>query len=292
MRALSTLVAVVIMGLSIMPAQAEDNETAVSSRTLGDFTVLAIRDALNARPLADLIANPEELAKTPGAAAAPDPSPLPVSTFLVDTGAHVVLIDTGNGAPAGHTLAHLGAAGYPPSSIDTILLTHLHGDHIGGLLSEGKAVFPKARVYLNRREANFWLAEGNTSNRAEKAKAALAPYRASGRLVLFDDAAEILPGITAAPAYGHTPGHTGFMIESQGERLLMWADIVHVQALQFANPDVSVTFDMDKAAAREIRKTMLAHASSQGYLVAGTHVAPAIGIVRVAGDGYRWDATD
>ncbi|WP_337997602.1 MBL fold metallo-hydrolase [Oleispirillum naphthae] len=255
---------------------------------LGDFTIVALQDALNSRPLAGLIANPGELAGTPGAAAAPDPSPLPVAAFLVDTGKQTVLIDTGLGDPAGKTLARLRAAGYAPERIGAVLLTHLHGDHIGGLLEGGKAAFPQAQVYVNRRETAYWLAADNAG--AQKAKAALAPYQAAGRVTLFDGAAAILPGIASSPAYGHTPGHTGYMIESAGRRLLMWADIVHVQALQFVNPNVSVNFDIDKAEARETRKAFLADAAARGYLVAGTHIAfPGIGHVRAAGAGYRWE---
>lgn len=288
MRAISPLVAMVAMMFLTTPAQAADPQAGVYKMKLGGFTIVALQDALNSRPLSGLIANPEELARTPGAAAAPDPSPLPVTALLVDTGTQAVLIDTGLGDPAGKTLARLRDAGYAPERIGAVLLTHMHGDHIGGLSVQGKAAFPQAQIYVNRREADYWLGADNDG--ARKAKAALAPYQATGRVTLFDDAVTVLPGIASSPGYGHTPGHTGFMIESAGQRLLMWADIVHVQALQFANPNVSVNFDIDKAQARETRKAFLADAARQGYLVAGTHLAfPAIGHVRADGAGYRWE---
>jgi glyoxylase-like metal-dependent hydrolase (beta-lactamase superfamily II) len=123
-----------------------------------------------------------------------------------------------------------------------------------------------------------------------RARENLAPYDAAGRLIRFDGAGTPISGVAAIPAYGHTPGHTAFLVESRGSRLLVWGDVVHLQQLQFPNPNVSLVFDVDADAARETRKAMLAQAAAEGYAVAGMHMAwPGIGHVRKAATGYVWE---
>ena len=296
MRFLSIPLAILAMTLTTTPTFAAD-PAGVFRMKLGDFTVVTLKDAQGMRPLDKLIANPEEIpnseVKTPD-----DPAPLGVNAFLVDTGASLVLIDSGNGQAAnGQTLANLRAAGYQPEQVTTVLLTHLHGDHVGGMAMDGKPVYPNATVYLERREANFWLgpealqtAPDSRRPGMEKARVNLEPYEKAGKLVLFDGARTLLPGIDSVPAYGHTPGHTAYMLESKGERLLVWGDIIHIQQLQLPNPNVSLVFDVDALMARETRKTFLAHAVAQGYPIAGMHMAfPGIGYIKAAETGYRWE---
>lgn len=265
---------------------------------LGAFEVVALKDKQNSRALDKLISNPEELANT-GVKTPDDPAALPVNTFLVNTGASLILIDSGNGrAAGGETLANMKAAGFTPEQVTVVLLTHLHGDHVGGMAEDGKPVFPNAHVYLERREADFWLGGPEAVKAApesrrggmEKARQNLEPYAHAKKLTIFDGAKTLFPGIDVVPAYGHTPGHTGFMVESNGARLLFWGDIMHVQQLQMPNPNVSVVFDVDATMARETRKTFLAHAVAQGYPVAGVHMTfPGIGHVRADGKGYAWE---
>ena len=294
MRFLTLSLAILAMTLTTRTSHAAD-APGVFRMQLGGFTVVTLKDVQNARALDKLIINPAEIAN---AGVTPDdPAALPVNAFLVDTGTSLTLIDSGNGEAAnGRALANLRAAGYRPEQITTVLLTHLHGDHVGGMAVDGKPVFPNATVYLERRESDFWLGPEALQSAPdarrpgmEKARANLEPYEKAGKLKIFDGAKTLMTGFDVVPAYGHTPGHTAYMIESDGQRLLIWGDIMHVQQLQMPNPNVSVVFDVDAPMARETRKAFLAHAVAQGYPVAGMHMAfPGIGHIRAEGSGYRW----
>lgn len=287
--------AFLVMSVTLSPAQASNAPAAgVYRMKLGDFEIVALKDAESQRPLDKLISNPEEI---PKAGVTPeDPTTLRVNAFLVNTGKELVMIDSGNGGSIGQTVANLRAAGYAPEQVGTVLLTHLHGDHVGGMIADGKPTFPKARVFVAQREAEFWIDPEREKTDArkdgmKKARESLAPYEQAGRLNRYDGARELLPGIAAVPAYGHTPGHTAYMLESKGKKLLVWGDIMHVQQLQLPNPNVSLTFDVNPDEARETRKAFLAKAAAEGYPIAGMHMAwPGIGQIRKSGDGYAWQA--
>ncbi|MDR1647717.1 MAG: MBL fold metallo-hydrolase [Zoogloeaceae bacterium] len=238
-----------------------------------------------------------------------------VNGYLVNTGEKLVLVDagTGGGATTGRLIANLRAAGYTPEQVDAVLLTHLHGDHAGGLLdAEGKAVFPNATVHASAAEAEFWLAEDAVQRaiaakqvpRAapaaqlpayfENAARLLAPYRAAGRFRTVADGVEIFPGIEIVAAHGHTPGHSGFRVTSAGERLLIWGDIVHSAAVQFARPEVAIAFDASQKTAIATRRAVFARAAREKILVGGMHLPfPGLGHVVVQGkDSYAWIPVD
>jgi glyoxylase-like metal-dependent hydrolase (beta-lactamase superfamily II) len=208
------------------------------------------------------------------------------NTFLIRGRGLTVVVDTGFGGAIFESMKTLGVS---PADVDAVLLTHLHGDHIGGLQRDGKALFPKAKVYLAAEERAWWLDnQGNAG-----AKAALAPY--DGRLETFSplkidaNPQEILPGIRAAAAFGHTPGHTVFLLESSGEKLLIWGDLMHVEGVQFPLPEISVSYDTDSAAAAAVRKEILDYVVRNRIPVAGMHlVYPALGTVEREGGGYRF----
>jgi glyoxylase-like metal-dependent hydrolase (beta-lactamase superfamily II) len=207
-----------------------------------------------------------------------------VNTFLVKTANQIVVVDTGFG---GAIFSSMKTLGIDPAQVDAVLLTHMHGDHINGLQKDGKALFPKARVYLARQERDHWVKP------ASPAEAALAPY--GGRVETFLPAelgaavADLIPGIKAIASFGHTPGHTSYLVESEGKQLIIWGDLMHVQPIQFPLPDQSVSFDTDPVAAAATRRKILAYAAKNNAAIGGMHLAyPAIGTVAAEGAGYRF----
>jgi glyoxylase-like metal-dependent hydrolase (beta-lactamase superfamily II) len=211
--------------------------------------------------------------------------PSEVNTFLIKTPEQIVVVDTGFG---GAIFEHMGTLGLSPADVDVVLLTHLHGDHTGGLQREGRALFPRAKLYLAKQERDYWTRE-NPNNGAI---AALAPY-ASRTEVFFPGqlgatSRELIPGVTAIAAFGHTPGHTMFLLESGGRKLLIWGDLMHAQNIQFPRPDISVTYDTDPVAAAAVRREVLEYAAAGGIPIAGMHlVYPAVGTVQAGGNGFR-----
>lgn len=226
-----------------------------------------------------------------------------VNAYLIHDGERLALIDAGTAKAFGPTLgevtANIRAAGYDPAQVSFVLLTHLHPDHANGLMTpDGKTAFPNAEVWVAKAEADFWL-NAETAAKApegmrpmfQMAQGAVAAYAAAGKLKLFT-ANDALPvkGLTAVAAPGHTPGHTGYLLESNGEKLLIWGDVVHSHAAQFVNPDISLEFDTDQPMAIATRKKLLAETAAAKLLVAGAHLPfPGIGHVRADGDGrYAW----
>lgn len=225
-----------------------------------------------------------------------------VNAYLVHTNKNLILVDTGTaklfGVNLGFVLENLRAAGYEPSQIDTILLTHLHPDHAGGLLTQaGEMAFPNAQVFVSRADADYWLSETRAASAPKDQQAlfkmsrdAVAPYIAAGRLTIFDAGQKIRDGVTEIPASGHTPGHTAYLFSSRDQSLLVWGDIVHNVAVQFPHPEVAIEFDWDKRKAVATRRTLLALSGSQKFWVAGAHIPfPGMGRVHVdKAHVYSW----
>ncbi|WP_010257387.1 MBL fold metallo-hydrolase [Treponema primitia] len=210
-----------------------------------------------------------------------------INTFLIKTPDSILVVDTGFG---GAILNSIKTLGFDPAQVDAVLLTHMHGDHIGGLQKDGKAIFTKARVYLAQQEKDFWIKPG-APTAGNSAAAALAPYGNRVETFLPGDLgatiADLIPGIKPIAAFGHTPGHTAFMVESAGKKLLIWGDLMHAQLIQFPLPEQSVSYDTDPIAAAAIRRRILEYVAQNNIPIAGMHlVYPAIGTVRKAGDGY------
>lgn len=214
---------------------------------------------------------------------------------VVNTGPELVLFDTGNGAgrrpKAGRTAATLAKAGYSPEQIDVVVLTHFHPDHIGGMMEGGKPAYPNARYITGETEYNFWspkeMAEGKLARVGKLVQSNVVPFAEKMSFLKPDGA--IAPGITAINAFGHTPGHMAYHIESQGRRLLLWADTTNHYVASLQRPDWHVRFDMDKAAAAQTRKTLLGMAAADRIPCAGYHMPfPSVGYVENRGAAYHW----
>lgn len=224
-----------------------------------------------------------------------------VNGYLLNTGHNLILVDTGAAKCFGPTMGNIGAnlhaAGYAPEQIDTVLLTHLHGDHACGLVGvDGKAAYANATVYVSKQEAAFWLNKDVQAKSPDSmqpffklAQDSVAPYVQAGKLKEFDSGAEILPGVKSVAEPGHTPGHAGYLFSSEGQQLLVWGDVVHSHAVQFTHPEVAIEFDVDNKQAIATRKKLFADTARQKLWVAGAHLPfPGIGHVRAEKTDYAW----
>ena len=189
--------------------------------------------------------------------------PASMSTFLVRKDGMTLLFDTGLGVEDSRLPAALDALGVKPEDIDCIFLTHLHGDHIGGMMKDGAAVFPDAEIYLAKAEYDGWMAmpAGQNSLAAET----LSAY--GDRVHLFSECDSLPCGVRQIAAYGHTPGHTVY----QAGHLLIAGDIMHGVALQFPNPEICADFDMDKPASAASRLRIMEYAHANGLTMIGMH---------------------
>ena len=289
-------------GIPVEFTQAKGQAPGWYRMMLGRFEVTALSDGTVDLPVDKLLTN----AKTDRIMALLARSYLkpPVETsvngYLVNTGSKLVLIDTGAAGLFGPTLgklvANLKASGYTPEQVDEIYVTHMHPDHVGGLAADGKMVFPNATIRAHAKEGAFWLSQANLDAAPEANKgffqgamASLKPYVDAGKLKTFDGETELVPGIRAIPAIGHTPGHTIYAVESDGNKLVVWGDLMHVAAVQFVQPTVTIQFDSDSKAAMPQRQKHYADAAKKGYYVAIAHVSfPGIGKLRGNGSGYDW----
>jgi glyoxylase-like metal-dependent hydrolase (beta-lactamase superfamily II) len=269
---------------------------------LGDFEITALSDGTVVLPVNQLLTNTNKARVDRALARSGLASPLETSVngYLINTGDKLVLVDAGAAGLFGPTLGklvdNLKAAGYQPEQVDEIYLTHLHPDHVGGLASRGAMAFPNAVVRADRADADFWLSEANLANAKKDAKpffegahASLQPYVDAQRFRPFEGRTPLAAGITALPRHGHTAGHSTYLVESRGQKLMLWGDLLHVAAVQFDQPAVTIAFDTSNRAAAAQRKRAFADAASNGYLVGAAHVSfPGIGRVRSSGRGYIW----
>jgi glyoxylase-like metal-dependent hydrolase (beta-lactamase superfamily II) len=269
---------------------------------LGDFEVTALSDGTVMLPVDQLLSNttPARVNRALARSGLSSPLETSVNGYLINTGDKLVLVDAGAAGLFGPTLGklvdNLKAAGYQPEQVDEIYLTHLHPDHVGGLAGNGAMAFPNAVVRADRADADFWLSDANRDKATnedrpyfEGARASLQPYMDAQRFRPFEGRTPLAAGITALPRHGHTAGHSTYLVESRGQKLMLWGDLMHVAAVQFEQPSVTIAFDSNTRAAAAQRKRAYADAATKGYLVAGSHVSfPGMGRVRSSGRGYLW----
>lgn len=267
------------------------------SQQIGEFSITAISDGYLSASL-DLLSNIDSMdaSKLQQDAGVSDPSSIHINCYLVRGRGRTILIDAGAGGFkqwGGKLKVNLALAGVHTSDIDTILLTHAHPDHVGGLLdASGEATFPDAQLVVHQHEVSFWEDDGNFSRASERARGnflfarkVFDKYREKIRLFTGN---EVLPGISAMSLPGHTAGHSGYRIESGGRSLLIWGDIVHFPQIQIARPDVSIAFDQDPLLSAETRSTLLDVVSSDNIVIAGMHLGElGFAHIRRKGNLYR-----
>ena len=285
-----SLLAILIMALNSLWAQ---DVPSTYTYKVGEYEVVLLSEGQqNSKPTTLIGATPEQIVKT-----MPDGTyASAVNAFLIKTPQSNILIDAGFGRKLFDNLASVGVA---PEQVDMIFLTHMHGDHIGGLLRDGKVAFPNAKLHIAVPEAAYWTSEEVMKSMPENrrggfvsAQNVINAYKQDAafttiELLDIDDAAQ-QEGITSYKAFGHTPGHTMFLIKSKGEQLLIWGDLTHVTPIQMPYPEISVTYDVDPKMAAESRKKVLEFVTANKVPVAGMHIAfPAIGKVEEYGKGYK-----
>src|ERR1700719_3190058 len=226
-----------------------------------------------------------------------------VNAFLIKYEDKLVLVDAGSselvGPTAGKLPQSLRAAGVPPENITDVFVTHIHPDHTGGLMNGNTKVFPNATVHIDKREVDYWFNKSIAATAAEPQKTFFAqvepkvkPYIDSGQLKTFEGATEFFPGFPSESAYGHTAGLTVLTLENGGEKVMFWGDVVNI-ALQVDDPDISLRFDSDAAAAAVTRRRLLEDAARKGYIVAPDHLPfPGFGHIRKDGHTYTWVPVD
>lgn len=268
---------------------------------VGDFEVTVVNDGTVDLPMDKLLQAPKaRIAKALSHHFLTAPVETSVNAFLVNTGSKLVLVDAGAGNLFGPTLGKLvnsiKAAGYQPEQIDEIYITHMHPDHIGGLNTGDKPAFPNAIVRADKHDADYWLsktqmeaAPADKKGYFQGAQGALGPYASASKLQPFDGNTELVPGVRASSSYGHTPGHTTYVVESRGQKLVLIGDLMHAEFMQFDDPSVTIGFDSDSKAALAARKAAFAAAAQEGALIGAAHLPfPGLGHLRASGKGYEF----
>jgi glyoxylase-like metal-dependent hydrolase (beta-lactamase superfamily II) len=269
---------------------------------IGDIEVIALNDGVQRRALGEeFVKNAklnevQDLLKSQGLPT--EYIDVPFTAFLLVVGNRKILIDTGfadNGpSTTGRLMGNLNAAGLKAEDIDTVILSHYHGDHINGVRNKaGQLVYPKAKIMVPTVEHAFWMDDNRMAQAPDAMKGAFANVRrvlgglSSEQLVQFEPGTEVAPGLMSRAAFGHTPGHTLFVAESKGEKFAYLADLTNIPQLFARNPDWAVQFDMNADAAREVRRRVFDMMVNEKMIAGGFHFPfPAFGRIEKMGNGF------
>ena len=307
--ALSTLISSSLLFYPALQAAAETPQHVVKqpaggySVQVGDVLVTSFTDGTVAQDLHKLLrrTTPQKIDALLAKNFQTNPPEVSINAFLIAMPGHKILVDTGSGqlfgpGNGGRLIESLATQGVKPEDITEVLLTHAHSDHAGGLVKDGKVVFSNARVFVGKPDVDFFFNDENQKktgygkNYLDVAQKTLKPYLDAGKVVPFSGTSEILPGLTGTVHPGHTPGSAFYTLTSKGEKITFVGDIIHAAAVQFPQPDVTITYDEDQNKAASVREHAFADFVKNKDLVAAPHLPfPGIGYVtKGENGGYAW----
>ena len=286
------LITLLVMTTFCTKVQKNDN---IFSMKLGDSNVYLLSEGQRSGNIGLLVGATPEIT---GKYAPNDSFPMATNAFLWQTNGKNILFDTGYGTNLFNNLQFLNLK---PEDIDAVFITHMHGDHCGGLLRNDSIAFPKATLFISQKEYDFWTNDSVMNQMPENyrggflgARKAMDAYK--GKLQLFEPNAidssydkVLYPGIKAIAIYGHTPGHVAYLLESGNDKLLIWGDLTHAMAVQMPYPEVALIYDTNPAMAIQSRLSILKFVSDQKIPIAGMHIPyPSIGTIEKADQGYKF----
>ncbi|MBK1895350.1 MBL fold metallo-hydrolase [Chryseobacterium paridis] len=273
----------------------------------GEFEITALLDGTVTIDAENLLYNSEKgtATKLLEESFIKNPVEISINAYLIKTKSKLILVDAGagdlfGGKLSGNIVQSLKSAGYKPSEITDILLTHIHADHSGGLTRNKRKIFENADIHVNSLEFNYWINDqnrkmanendaGNDPKSFQNALESLSPYIKTGKIKTFTSDIEVLPGIKATLASGHTPGHTVYFLETKGEKMIFWGDLVHIGSVQFIDPLMDDHFDVSLNHGKNKREEFYKKAVSEKYLIAASHISfPGLGHLKFENNHYVW----
>ena len=205
--------------------------------------------------------------------------PIATNVFMVEMGDKTLLFDAGYGQK---TIDNLAVYGKKASDVDAIFMTHFHGDHIGSLMNNNQKGYPNATLYVSKPEYDYYMNDAEMMASPENRRSAFTDARNifkayQSKLVIFtpneiERATELIPGVKSVAAFGHTPGHVGYLVESNGQKIFLWGDLAHAMAIQMPYPEVAVSYDSDPVKAVESRQKLLKYVAENKIIIAGAHI--------------------